>query len=74
MSYLENCGEILKRLICLKKEALWQIIPLNDFHNIFYLIIYGHQKSLRVTFTCLVWRPIKPRDKQMDNESLRAFQ
>ena len=32
---LENCGEILKRLICLKKEALWQIIPLNDFHNIF---------------------------------------
>lgn len=22
MSYLENCGEILKRLICLKKEAL----------------------------------------------------
>ena len=35
MSYLENCGEILRRLICLKKEALWQIIPLNDFHNIF---------------------------------------
>lgn len=64
MSYLENCGEILRRLICLKKEALWQIIPLNDFSK----------TSLRVPLTCLVWRPIKPQDKQMDNESLRSFQ